>query len=121
MTKREHNDKTFGGYLYTLRKEREIGFDEFRLYLGVSKAYLNDVETDSCRPPTPEIQTKMLKYICQKKALKEQEISRFYSLAALRRGELPADVLQFLISNAAALDEIRATQGYKTFWQNEGI
>ena len=121
MTKRERSKKTFGGYLYDLRKERGIGFDELRLHLGVSKAYLNDVETDSCRPPTPEIQTKILKYICQKKALKQEEISRFYSLAASSRGELPADVLQFLISNDSLLDEIRATQNYKTFWQNEGI
>ncbi len=121
MNKKERDNKNFGGYLYELRKERGIGFDEFRLALGVSKAYLNDVETDSCRPPTPEVQTKMVQYLCGKRQLSQKQITRFYTLAAKRRGEIPADVMQFLSDNYGALDEIRSTKDYKLFWQRNGL
>ncbi|MCH5163616.1 MAG: helix-turn-helix domain-containing protein [Clostridiales bacterium] len=121
MAKREYNKNNFGGYLYELRKERGIGFDEFRADLGVSKAYLNDVETDACRPPTPEVQIKMIRILCKKKALSQEQIAEFYTLAAARRGELPADVMQFLTLNAHALDEIRANPDYKLYWQKYGL
>ena len=121
MAKREYNKDNFGGYLYELRKERDIGFDEFRSYLGVSKAYLNDVETDACRPPTPEIQIKMMRILCAKKALSQQQIAEFFALAARRRGELPADIIQFLTFDCHALDDIRSNPNYKVFWQNNGF
>lgn len=121
MAKRIYNENTFGGYLHTLRKEREIGFDRFRADLGVSKAYLNDVETDACRPPTPEVQIKMIKLLCLKKALTQQQKAKFYSLAAERRGELPADIIEFLATNAEEIEKIRQNPEYKIFWQKSGL
>ena len=118
--KREHDKNNFGGYLYELRKEREIGFEEFRSYLGVSKAYLNDVETNACRPPTPDVQIKMIGILDKKKALTQQQIKEFYTLAAAQRGELPADVMRFLSFDIHALDEIRLSPDYKLFWQKYG-
>lgn len=120
MSKRIYSTDSFGGLLHELRKERGIGFDEFRLSLGVSKAYLNDVETDACRPPTPEVQIKMMRILCQRKALSREQTIRFYSLAAGRRGELPADVMCYLAAHEQAIGEIRAHPDYINFWQKNG-
>lgn len=120
MGKRVYSQDSFGGYLHMLRKECGLGFDEFRTLLGVSKAYLNDVETDACRPPTPEVQIKMIGILCGKKELTQQQKSTFYSFAAAGRGELPADITRFLTVNDGALQEIRANPDYKLYWQNYG-
>ncbi len=120
FTKRECDKSSFGGYLRTLRQERKIGFDEFRILLGVSKAYLNDVETDRARPPTPEVQVKMFNYLNEARGLTFVETTKFYSLAAVGRGELPADVAIFLTSDVRAVEEIRSSSGYNEFWQNYG-
>lgn len=120
MTKRECDTASFGGYLRALRRERGIGFDEFRTSLGVSKAYLNDVETGQCRPPTPEVQVKMFSCLEKAGALNQTEAAKFYSLAASGRNELPADIALFLGENAEAVDEIRNSSSYNTFWQKYG-
>ncbi len=120
MSKRIYSTDSFGGFLHELRKERGIGFDEFRFRLGVSKAYLNDVETDCCRPPTPELQINMIKLLCSKKALTQQEIAKFYTLAAERRGELPADVMRFLSAHEQTIGEIRSNPDYIRYWQKNG-
>ena len=120
MGKRSYDKDRFGGYLYQLRKERGIGFDEFREFLGVSKSYLNDVETDACRPPTPEVQVKIVRLLCMKKALTQQQRTKFYSLAAGGRGELPADITQFLSGESGALEEIRSRPDYIRYWQKNG-
>lgn len=115
--KRVHDSNNFGGYLYELRKERNIGFEEFRSVLGVSKAYLNDVETNACKPPTPDVQIKMICILNKRKELSQSETTRFYTLAAEQRGELPADIIRFLSVDVNALDEIRSKSDYKLFWQ----
>lgn len=121
MGKRKYDANNFGGYLYELRKERGIGFDEFRADLGVSKAYLNDVETDSCRPPTPEVQIKMVGVLNEAKALSDEQAARFYSLAAVKRGELPADIMFFLEHDPKTIDKIRSKREFKLYWQKYGI
>lgn len=120
MSKRVYNIDSFGGFLHELRKERGIGFDEFRSELNVSKAYLNDVETDCCRPPTPELQIKMIHVLSGKKALTREQIARFYTLAAERRGELPADVIKFLTVHEQTIGQIRESLDYIRYWQKYG-
>ncbi len=119
MSKRTYNTDSFGGYLRELRKERGIGFDRFRSELGVSKAYLNDVETDACRPPTPDVQIRMMRILCREKALTQEQTARFYTLAAERRGELPADVMRFLTAHEDAIVKMRADPEYIRYWQKE--
>ena len=120
MVRHAVDTSCFGGFLKSLRLERDIGFDEFRLALGVSKAYLNDVETGKSRPPTPGVQFKMIKLLNKAKELSAIETNRFYTLAAQGRGELPADVTEFLRSDGG-IDEIRRSHSYIEFWQKYGI
>ena len=120
MNKREYDTNKFGGFLHELRKLRGIGFEQFRTHLGVSKAYLNDVETDAARPPTPEVQVKILAYLNDFLPLGEEEEARFYSLAAEERGELPADIAIFLSSDKGTIQKIRATRSFKLYWQKYG-
>lgn len=121
MGKRVYNTSSFGGYLHELRRERGIGFDVFRNFLGVSKAYLNDVESDACRPPTPEVQIRMLSLLSESKKLTSEQMARFYSLAAEGRDELPADVSKFLESDDGAMRTIRLSPEYKKYWQKFGL
>ena len=121
MMKRNHDSNNFGGFLYRLRKESGVGFEEFRQALGVSKAYLNDVETSACRPPTPEVQIKMLKILKSKTDIPAESARIFFDLAAVERGELPADVVQYLIESGGALDRVRKTKEYDLYRKNKGI
>ncbi|MBR2968021.1 MAG: helix-turn-helix domain-containing protein [Clostridia bacterium] len=121
MSKRNHDKNNFGGFLYELRKESGMGFEEFRQSLGVSKAYLNDVETGACRPPTPEVQFKMLKILQLKREMSESTRRQFFDLAARQRNELPADVMRYLIESGGALDSVRETENYKLYCKNEGL
>lgn len=51
---------TYGKYLRRLRKSLGLRFEKFRSLLGVSKAYLSDVESGKSKPPSPDMQLKIV-------------------------------------------------------------
>ncbi len=112
VVSREINEKTFGGLLHRLRKASLISFDDFRIALGVTKTYLNDVETDFVRPPTPKMQIAMVQVLSSKQPVAREDLRKLFDLAAAARKELPADVYFYLANNPSAVDDVRRSTDY---------
>lgn len=119
QSKRVINEKSFGGKLYALRKTALISFDDFRTALGVTKTYLNDVETGFVRPPTPAMQISMLRILSVKAPVSQSDSREFFDLAATARHELPADVFLFLKTNPSAVAALRDGDDYRQFYEKQ--
>lgn len=112
---REINESSFGGQLYKMRKAALLSFDGFRTALGVTKTYLNDVETDFVRPPTPKMQIAMAGVLSKKKKPASSELLNLFDTAASARGELPADIYMFLKGNPKVICSLRESTEYAEF------
>ena len=83
MAKKEYAEGSFGAYFVNLIKDHGYSQSKFALDLGVSKTYLFDVFNGRVKPPTPEMQDRIVKLLC----LTEDEKNYFYSRAADGRHE----------------------------------
>ncbi len=103
MAKTEYQEGTFGAYLVKLLKEKNYTQSRFAEDLKVSKTYLFDVFHNRINPPTPEKQEEMILLL----DLSETERYEFLDIAAMGRGELPKDVVDFLFKHKEEIQRIR--------------
>ncbi len=103
MAKKEYAEGSFGAFFVKLIKEHDYSQARFASDLGVSKTYLFDVFNGRVKPPTPEMQDRIIELL----QLSDDEKALFYSKAADGRHELPKDVVEFLKNNQTEINKLR--------------
>ena len=103
MAKKQYVEGSFGAYFVELIKARNYSQAKFAADLNVSKTYLFDVFNGRVKPPTPDMQDRIVELLC----LEGDEKNEFYNKAALGRNELPKDIVEFLFRNQTEIDNIR--------------
>lgn len=95
MAKKEYAEGSFGAYFVKLIKDHEYSQAKFASDLGVSKTYLFDVFNGRVKPPTPDMQDRIVELL----QLTDDEKHDFYSKAADGRHELPKDISKLIMMN----------------------
>lgn len=103
MAKTEYQEGTFGAYFVNLIKKKDYTQAGFADALGVSKTYLFDIFHNRINPPTRERQEQIITLL----KLNEKETLEFLDKAAVGRGELPKDIVQFLTDNPNEIEKLR--------------
>ena len=103
MAKTKYKEGTFGAYFVNLIKEKHYTQAEFADALGVSKTYLFDIFHNRINPPTRERQEQIIALL----KLNEKETLEFLDKAAVGRGELTKDIVQFLTANPDEIEKLR--------------
>ena len=103
MAKTKYQAGTFGAYFVALLKEKHYTQAQFADDLGVSKTYLFDIFHNRINPPTRERQEQIITLL----KLNEKETLEFLDKAAVGRGELPTDIVQFLTDNPNEIEKLR--------------
>lgn len=103
MAKKEYAEGSFGTYFVKLIKDHDYSQTKFASDLGVSKTYLFDVFNGRVKPPTPDMQDRIVELL----RLTDDEKNDFYSKAAAGRHELPKDIVEYLTNNQAEIDCLR--------------
>lgn len=93
---------TFGQYLKLLIKQKGFTQAEFRRQAKLSKTYIVDIEKGDAYPPL-KLQIRLSSIL----QLGYAEKVAFFDKAAAGRGELPADVFLYLLSNRGKIYDIR--------------
>lgn len=92
MAKKEYAEGSFGAYFVKLIKDHDYSQAKFASDLGVSKTYLFDVFNGRVKPPTPDMQDRIVELL----RLTDDEKNDFYSKAADGRHELPKDIVEYV-------------------------
>ena len=103
MAKKQYIEGSFGAYLVELIKTHHYSQAKFATDLGVSKTYLFDVFNGRVKPPTPDMQDRIVELL----HLSGNEKNELYNKAALGRSELPKDIVDYLTNNQSEIDNIR--------------
>ena len=103
VAKTKYQVGTFGAYFVALLKEKRYTQARFADDLGVSKTYLFDIFHNRINPPTPDKQEQIVALL----KLNEDEKLEFLDKAAIGRGELPKDIVDFLTENPDEIKELR--------------
>lgn len=103
MAKKQYDEGSFGAYFVELIKTHDYSQVKFAADLGISKTYLFDVFNGRVKPPTPDMQERIVELL----HLSGNEKNEFYSKAAFGRNELPKDIVDYLNHNQAEIDNIR--------------
>lgn len=93
----------FGDYLRILIKEAGMTQMQFYTTLGITKPYFYDILSGKVSPPPSELQFKCLEIL----KADEQASAQFLDLAAKARGELPADVTNWMKIHPEVISTIR--------------
>ena len=107
MAKKEYAVGSFGAYFVKLIKDHNYSQANFAADLGVSKTYLFDVFNGRVKPPTSDMQERIVVLLC----LAGSERVEFYSKAAVGRSELPKDIVDYLTNNQIEIDNLREKMG----------
>ncbi len=96
---------TFGEYLRKLRSEAGYKISTLAAEIGVSKAYLSEIERSARGAPGDEV----LMALAEKLKLTEAQSAVFYDLAAKAkvRPTVPIDIEAFLINDDKAVKFLR--------------
>lgn len=103
MTKTKYQAGTFGAYFVALLKEKHYTQAQFADDLGVSKTYLFDIFHNRINPPTPDKQEQIIALL----KLSENEKLEFLDKAAVGRGELPKDIVDYFAENPEEIQKLR--------------
>lgn len=93
---------TFADFIHTKRTERDLTLRGFAAILGVSPAFISDVEKGRRFPGSELMQT-----IASVLQLSEDDTVLMYDLAAQDRGGVPDDIIRLLVENPNRWDEVR--------------
>lgn len=94
---------SFGEYLKVLIKDAGMTQYDFYTSLGIKKPYFYDILSGRTNPPPSKLQFKAMEIL---NADKETQ-NHFFDLAAKERGDIPADIANWVIDNPEAIESIR--------------
>lgn len=103
MGKRVYDQGSYGEYLAHLIKKHNFSQSEFAKLINISRTYLYDLLNGRVKPPTPEMQEKIILVL----DLSGNEKEEFYNRTAAGRGELPKDVFEYLYNNTNEISMLR--------------
>ena len=103
VARKTYAEGSFGAYFVKLIKDHHYSQSKFASELGVSKTYLFDVFNGRVKPPTPDMQDRIIELL----SLEETEKTEFYTKAAEGRKELPKDIVDYLTNNQSEIDNLR--------------
>lgn len=103
MTKKKYIEGSFGAYFVKLIEDHDYSQVRFASDLNVSKTYLFDVFNGRVKPPTPQMQDRIVELL----HLTDDEKNTFYSKAADGRHELPKDIIEYLVNHQTEIDGLR--------------
>lgn len=103
MGKKEYVTDSFGAYFVELIRKHGYSQANFAAELGVSKTYLFDVFNGRVKPPTPDMQDRIVELL----HLTDSEKTELYSKAAAGRNELPKDIVEYLTNNQNEIENLR--------------
>lgn len=103
MAKTKYQEGTFGAYFVDLIKKKDYTQTGFADALGVSKTYLFDIFHNRINPPTPDKQEVIVSLL----NLNDDEKLEFLDKAAVGRGELPKDIVDYLTKNPEEIQKLR--------------
>ena len=103
MATKVYAEGSFGAYFVKLIKNHNYSQVKFASDLGVSKTYLFDIFNGRVKPPTPDMQDRIVELL----NLTDDEKNDFYSKAATGRHELPKDIVEYLTNNQTEIDNLR--------------
>jgi len=110
------HDNEFGIYLKTLRESKGITQEQLGDAVGKKKMTISLIENGKNAPPQDEFLNKLINVL----ALTHEEEIRLRDLAALARGRIPSDIVEYFIQNEHIRKTIRLAmeQGKKDeVWQ----
>ena len=99
------NIETFGEYLRGVRMARGISLRFLAKAVNRTPTYLSDIENGFNRPPDHELLDKLADALHL--AEEPTALHRFYDLAAIGRGDLPADIKSFIHENPDVIHVLR--------------
>ena len=99
-------EMSFGEYMREVRKAQKISLRSLAKEVNKTPTYISDIENGNNRPPDK----KLLDVILSALRINEfpQLRGKLYDLAALGRGDIPADVKSFIIENPNAVLILRS-------------
>ena len=101
-------EMSFGEYLREVRRAQRISLRTLAKEVNKTPTYISDIENGNNRPPDKELLDAILD------ALMVDEFpslkGKMYDLAALGRGDIPADVKSYVIENPDVIKILRSLQ-----------
>lgn len=110
MSPLNSHDK-FGQFILAKRKARGITQKKIADALGITSAYLCDIEKGRRNPPNDKSLLMLQKLLM----LSEEEVETFYDVAAISRHSVPLDLSEYVMSSetirrALRIAKVKATQ-----------
>lgn len=109
------DEERFGTFLRDMRKERHVSIRSLANHLGISAAYLSDIEHGNRSP----FSYKMMLDTAEFLLLSKEEEEQMFDEAAASRGEVAADVIDYIKMHdyvTFALREARRLGATKKDW-----
>ena len=104
-----HNEpRTFGTYLRSIRKQRELSLREVAKAVQITPTYLSDLERGNNHPPDKALLEKLIRAL--NVGQEEETRQTLLDLAAEGRNDLPADIKEYLMGNPTLQKLIRKVQ-----------
>lgn len=98
----------FGEFIKRTRNEKDISLRELARKIGISASYLNEIEHGSKRPPKSAV----INNIAAALQFRYDDKCRLYDLAAAERGEVSADLVNYIMDNKAVREALRSVIKY---------
>jgi transcriptional regulator with XRE-family HTH domain len=95
--------KTLAQYIKDIRTDRSIKCSDFAGMIGISTAYLSQLEKGTRCHPDPHLMLRIAKIL----NVTSEEASTLFDLYAQETGQLPPDITEYLTGNQAALQALR--------------
>lgn len=105
MAQRKRELTPFGAYLTETIEKAKILKCDFYTAVDIGKPYFYEILIDAA--PPQEVLEKMLAFFDEVLGPDDNRRNKFYDLAAASRGELPADIMNFLIANPQTWESLR--------------
>lgn len=97
---------TFGEYMRSLRKARNLSVRQLAKAVHRTPTYISDIENGNNKPPDRDLLEEIIESLALDSLTKIKE--NLYDLAAIERGDIPADIKTFIADNPIAVDMLRA-------------
>ena len=102
---RNQNDFKFGEYLRSVRKAKKLSIRTLAKAVEKTPTYLSDIENGNNKPPDVVLLEKIIKEL----KIDDYPIikNNLFDLAALDRGDIPADIKEYLKNHKRVLNLLR--------------
>jgi predicted transcriptional regulator len=97
------DDTSWGRYISQKRRKNKRAAWETAKQIGITAAYMSDIETGKKTNPSREIMQKMIEVLC----LDEEEIALFYDLHAKANGIVSQDLPEYIMNSGIIRKAIR--------------